>query len=337
MTLLRADLQRLLGDYDASLRTLQSIAWRIPFLAAQRWRIEGDIAELRGTTSQAQHAYQTGLTTIEKLISEAAYFHRDLGYLYTNDVEFAQAETEVMRMRHEAANLEGFICEMRGNLPEAEAAYLTALQLAQATQYAYGEANTQTKIGRIYGWRRQLPAAESQLQAAIEFFRNTGRLNKLASATYNLALARRLSKHYADAIAPAEEALGWFVQLGEEFGRAVANELLAEIHLGLGNLTQAEEYARQVIAEEHTSCLPDGLRTLGEVYLQRGELVEAERLLRQSLALATENEDRILEAYAWRALGVLEKAGANTAAAQVNLQQAAQIFAELGLTVEIEA
>ena len=336
LTLLRAELQKLLGDYDTAGQTLGSIYWRIPFLAAQRWRIAGDIAELRGEVGQAQQAYQAGLETVEKLISEAAHFHRDLGYLYTNEVDFVHADAEVARMRHEAANLEGFIAEMRGDLPAAESAYLSALQLAQTIQYPYGEANTQNNLGRIYGWRRQLTAAEAQLGAAIIFFRNTGRLNKLASATYNLALARRLAKAYASALGPAEEALGWFAQLGEAYGKAVTFALLAEIHLGLGNLVQAEHYARLVIAAEHTSCLPDGLRTLGEVYTQQGKLAEAEGLLRQSLALAQANQDRILAAYALRALGALQTARADLVAAQHASTQAREIFHELGMQAEID-
>jgi tetratricopeptide (TPR) repeat protein len=141
-------------------------------------------------------------------------------------------------------------------------------------------------LGRICAWQRQLGAAEEHLSAAINFFRATERLNKRASATYNLALARRLAQQYAAALAPAQAALGWFVQLGEEYGRVAAFELLAEIYLGLGDLSQAETYARQVIEAEFTMLLPDGLRTLGEIRLAQGDLAEAEQWLRQSLSLA---------------------------------------------------
>lgn len=337
VVLLRAELQKLLGQYDPARRSLQSIYWSIPFLSAQRWRLDADIAELRGEVSQAEQAYQTGLETIEKLLSESAYFHRGLGYLYTNAVEFERAQHEVLRLRHDAANLEGVIHEMRGNLPEAEAAYRAALELAQVTRYAYGEANTQNNLGRVYGWRGQQANAEAQLLAAIEFFRNTGRLNKLASATYNLALARRLAKAYRAALLPAEEALHLFIQLDETYGRAVAYGLLAEIYLGLGDLVQAEQYARQVIDEEHTSSRPDGLRTLGEVYVRQAKLAEAEPLLRESLALAQTNEDRILEAYALRSLSELYTARADLPTAEEALAQAQQIFRELGLTAELQA
>ncbi|MFN8492233.1 MAG: tetratricopeptide repeat protein [Caldilineaceae bacterium] len=336
LILLRAELQKLLGQYEPARKTLQSIYWSIPFLSVQRCRLDADIAELCGEVNQVQHAYQTGLETIEKLLSESTYFHCGLGYLYTNNVEFERAQHEVERIRHDAANLEGVIYEMRGNLLGAETAYRAALELAQATQYTYGEANTQNNLGRVYGWRGQLVAAEAQLHPAIKFFRNTGHLNKLANATYNLALARRLAKKYRAALLPAEEALHWFIQLDETYGQAIAYELLAEIHLGLGNLEQAEQYARHVIEEEHTSSRPDGLRTLGEVYIHQGKLGEAEPLLRESLALAQATQDRILEAYALRALSALHNARADLPAAQKSLAQAQQIFRELGLTAEIE-
>jgi Flp pilus assembly protein TadD len=125
---------------------------------------------LRGEISPAQTAYQTGLQQIETLLNQAAYFHRDLGYLYANEVDFGRAEIEVARLRHEAANLEGFISEMRGNMPAAESAYQEAFRLAQTSQYFYGEANTHNNLGRIAGWRRDLAAAEAHLGAAIEFF-----------------------------------------------------------------------------------------------------------------------------------------------------------------------
>ncbi|MEZ4733455.1 MAG: hypothetical protein R3E79_40685 [Caldilineaceae bacterium] len=336
LTLLRAELQKLLGHYDAARRTLGSIEWHIPFLSAQRWRVDGDIAELRGEVSRAQRAYQAGLETVEKLLSEAADFHRDLGYLYTNDIELEHAQREVGRIRYEAANLEGFICENHGDLQGAAEAYQVAFVLAQSVQYVYGEANTHNNLGRICAWQRQLPAAEAHLQAAITFFHNTGRLNKLASATYNLALARRLAKEYAAALAPAEEALGWFTQLGEEYGQAVTWELLAEIYLGLGKLTEAEQYAKRVMEQEHTMTLPDGLRTLGEVRLRQGKLTEAEQLIRQSLRIAQSNQNRIFEAYALRALSELYGARTEFDPMQESMTQAMQIFRELGMTAEIE-
>lgn len=336
LVLLRAELQKLLGNYDAARASLQSTYWSVPFLNAQRWRLEGDIAELRGETRRAQDAYRAGLETVEKSLGEAAYFHRDLGYLYTNDVDFERADYEIARMRHEVANLEGFRFEMSGDLPNAERAYQEALQLAREIRYPYGEANTQNNLGRIYGWQRQLSKAESEFQSAIDFFRNTGRLNKLASATYNLALARRLAKAYQSALSPAKEALLIFEQLEENYGCAVSLALLAESYLGLEDLAQAEHFAQRVIAAEQTSCLPDGLRTLGEAKLKTGDSRMAEQYIQQSLEIARHNQNQILEAYALRSMSEVYVKLGELNKSEEYLTLATTLFRKLGLDVEIE-
>jgi tetratricopeptide (TPR) repeat protein len=336
LTLLRAELQKLLGQYDEARQTLQRAYWRIPFLQAQAWRLEGDIAELRGEAPQAQRAYHAGLETIEQLLSESAYFHRDLGYLYINEVDFARADQTILRMRHEAANLAGYLAENRSDLAGAALAYGEALELARAAGYPYGEANTHNNLGRIHAWRRELAGAEAHLQAAIDFFQATGRLNKMASATFNLALAQRLAGRYREALPTAQAALGWFLQLGEEFGRAVAHQLLAEIHLALGDPARAEHFARLVLDEERTNMQPDGLRVLGEIRLHQGQLAEAERLIRSSLTIAEANENRILMGYAWRALGEVGRAAGDYNQMQSSFHMAAQIFTALGLDAELD-
>lgn len=336
LVLLRAELQKLLGNYDAARVTLQSTYWSIPFLNAQRWRLEGDIAELRGETSKARSAYQTGLALVDTYLAEAGTIHRALGYLYINEVDFEQAGVEVARLRHDAANLDGFRCEMKGDLSGAEKGYQEALILAREIRYAYGEANAQNNLGRIYGWMRRLTDAEDLLHAAIKFFSDTGRLNKLASATYNLALVRRLSRAFEVALAPAEESMQIFEQLQEMYGCAVSLSLLAEIRLGLGHLHKAEEYAQRVIAAEQTSCLPDGLRTLGEIRLQQGALDQAKQLIQQSLEIARDNEDQILEAYALRSLSEVYVKLGELNKSEEYLTLATTLFRKLGLDVEIE-
>lgn len=53
------------------------------------------------------------------------------------------------------------------------------------------------------------------------------------------------------------------------------------------------------------SILPDAYRTYGEILTRQEDWAQAEKHLRQSVALAQKNEDRLLLAYAWRALGAL--------------------------------
>jgi tetratricopeptide (TPR) repeat protein len=224
------------------------------------------------------------------------------------------------------------IHEIRGEIQAAHGAYQEALHLAQAADYAYGLANTQNNLGRTCGWLRRLVEAEQHLRSAIDFFSHTGRLNKQASAIYNLALVRRLSEEYAAARQPAEEAYKLFERLRESYGIAVSLELLAEIHLGLNEVEQAEALVLRVLAEERTSTQPDGLRTLGEIRLLQGSLAEADRLLNASLQFAEENDDKILQAYAWHALSRLQLAQAKYELAETSVRKAKSLFVLCGLS-----
>lgn len=281
-------------------------------------------------------AYQTGVETIEQWIGVSASTHRALGFLHFFQRDFEQAQREVFRIRHDAANLEAVIFREQRNVGAAQTTYEQAIQLAKDARYLYGEANVRNHLGSLLGWQRKLAEAETHLQEAIQFFKLTGRLNKQASATYNLAFARRLSDQYQAALEPAQEALALFEQLGEEFGRAVALEILAEIYLGLGDLTQAEQFAQRVLQEENTNTQPDGLRTLGEIRLKQGQLTEAEQLIQQSLKLAQDNQDKVLEAYAWRALGEVALVRGNRQPAAENFNQAIAIFTESAMPAEVE-
>ncbi|MBV7327842.1 tetratricopeptide repeat protein [Chloroflexi bacterium TSY] len=332
----RAELQKLLGYYNEVLAELQTAHWRVPFLEAQAHRMQGDIAALRGETVQALDAYASSQATLEQLLSESASLHRAQGYSQVHDRNFGVAQREVFRIRHDAANLEGIIFDKQGNKREALASLEAAVRLAQEADYPYGEANARNHLGVLYGWQRQVDRADRHLRVAIDYFRGTGRLNKLASATVNLAFVHLLCDNYQEAVAQAEEALELFTKLGEEFGRAVSTELLAEAHLALGNLEQAETYAWQTLHAEDVNTQPDALRTLGEIRLQQGNKEEAAKLIQQSLDIAQSTENKVLEAYAWRALGLVQIAQKEQEAALDSLRRAITLFQACDMPVEVK-
>lgn len=112
---------------------------------------------------------------------------------------------------------------------------------------------------------------------------------------------------------------------------------MAEAYLALGQLREAEHFARRALAQEENCVLPDSLRTLGEIRLAQGAFAEAESLFKQAIALAQQNRDQFLEAYAWRGLGQLYWALGQGQTARVALNKALELFEVLGLTSEIES
>lgn len=332
----RAELRKLLGDYAAAQRELQTAFWRIPFLKAQAQRLQGDIAELRGEIALAVTAYQAAEETIEGMLRQSAGLHRARGYLYAGQRDFTQAQRAVWRIRHDAATLQGVIFDWLGEdsgLIQQE--YETALALAQQAGYAYGVANAHLNLGRICGWTGRLSQAKEHLAQAIGYFEMTGNLSKLASAKSNLAVAYSLAEEHEQAIRAATVSLTLFEQVGEDFGIAAGAQILAESHLALGQLDQAESFANRVLQQENANTMPDGLRVLGEIKCQQGHLTDADSLIRRSIELCQENDDKVLEAYAWRALGVVVATGGNAAQARTCFLQAEALFTEARLPNEV--
>lgn len=336
LQLLKARLHQTLGEHELALDDLQKSLWKIPFLKVQAERLKGDILELRGAAQQALDAYRAAEETIEAWYRESAHLHRAMGYLHANEREFAKAQVEVWRIRHDSANLAGHILLQQGKLADAETAYRDAIDFAGLAAYPYGEANAQMNLGGVYGWHRNLELAESYLHKSIEFFEMTGRTNKLAEATYNLALARRLANQFQAAIEPAEEALQLFTKIGRALGRAYAMQILAEVYTALNDLAQAESFAQRVLQEENDNAYPDGLRVLGEIRLKQGRLSEAEQLIRDSLKIARQNDDIVLVGYAQRSLGQVLVAMNAKELAKASFAEAMQSFREANMSAEVE-
>lgn len=159
----------------------------------------------------------------------------------------------------------------------------------------------------------------------------------LASTCVNQAFGYNLAGRHHAAIGAAQEALTLFQRLGEPAGRAVAAQNLAEAYLALQDLVMAETYARQVIAENDSLTLPDGLRVLGEVKLEQDDTTGAEHFFQESLNAARHNDDVFLEAYALRSLGKVYLVSNLSAEATRVLNRAIELFEQLELPHESAA
>jgi tetratricopeptide (TPR) repeat protein len=279
-------------------------------------------------------AYQAAQNSLEQTVNESANLHRALGYLALHEHNYEQAQREIYRIRHDAANLEGYVCERRGDLQAAQTAYWAAIQLAEQAHYPYGKANAHMNLGCVYVWNRELSQAKEHLSAAIEYFARCNMFNKLGEATSNLALAYLQSKEYASAITEAQRARVIFEQLYVARGVAAAHQLLAEAYLALHESELAEIHVQQVLTIDDPTIQPDGLRLLGEIRLRQGALSEAESLILASLNLIQDKPYKILEGYSWRSLGVLYVAQHKDDQAHQAWQKALQIFTETGLRHE---
>ncbi len=351
LTLILGELQKLLGD-DPRV-TLRQTLWRAPILQAQAKRLEGDLAELKGDYDEAIEAYQAGLVLVENLLGERALFLKNLGWtqMRQGGDGLGRAWQTACLARFEAERLQGDIQRRRGQFAEAEAHYRQALALAESFGHLEGQAKAHNHLAILLSQQSRFDDAHPHRAHAIALFEQIGNRVHLAGAKLNQALDHNLAGQgqaayppaaahlfpiFQQAVRSAEEALRLFEQVGQAFGRATAAQNLAEAHLYLGQLAEAEKFARLVLREEEQSVQPDGLRTLGEIKTAQRDFNLAETLIRQSIQAAQDNGDPYLEAYGWRALGHLYLVQGQREPGRAALRQAVALFEAQGLRHEVE-
>ena len=332
---------------------LKRVAWQSSALKALAQRIEGDLAEQSGQMDEAIAAYQDGLTTVESLLAEKALFDKNLGWAYMRKggASLEMAWQKASLARYEAERLQGDIQSRMGNFALAEHHFTQALSLAQSFQHVEGLAKTHNHLATLLTRQNRLDEAREHRRQAITLFQQLGNQLHLAGARLNLAFDLNLAGQqqavappadatlaslFDQAIQTASEALDVFERLNQPLGKAIAEQNLAEAHLYLDHLPQAEVFAHRVTESTVSSVVPDGLRTLGEVRLAMGDPAPAESLVRQSIELAKQNGDRYLEAYGWRALARVLCADNRDGDGQTAINEAIQLFESIDLSQEVE-
>lgn len=333
--LLRAELLRINGDYEQSRQSIATTQWEMPALAAQAKRLEGDIAELREELEAATDAYYDGLQSIERLLSEKAQFHKNLGGVVMRQHKLDDAWREAMLADYESQNLKGYIQEQMGHVEEAKGYYLKALKLAQEAGYDYGQAKTYNNLGRLLTWQGEFNKAEEYFEKAHNYSKRRGEISHLASVRVNQALLFLLSRQHQAAIEPAKEAADIFERLGEPWGRDAACLNLAEAYLGAGDLQNAEATAQPLI-QRNSPLAYNAWWVLGEVRLGQEKYENATECLQQAIELAEEHKDRILEGYAQRSLGKVYRTTGDNEAAQTAFEKAIDVFTALKMSAEVE-
>jgi len=210
------------------------------------------------------------------------------------------------------------------------------LELAKELEHAEGLAKTYSSLSNVYWLQgKQKEAIETNLKS-INVYQNIGNVTAVAGGRANMAGMYANKQGYTEAIKIAGQALDTFQILGIPRGLSVTCQTLAESHLALNQLDQAQKYANMVIETEETEGIPDALRVLGEIQLKRGKHPQAQQHIQQSIDLAIENQDPFLEAYGWRALGQVYQSQQDEIEAKASFDKAIALFEEMGLENEIE-
>jgi tetratricopeptide (TPR) repeat protein len=336
LLLLRAELHELAG---APVRTIADLAER-DWPADERTTPEamlrlGRAIEAQGDRERARSVYQAGLDATAALLHQSTQLHVQRSLTSLRQREMQQAWREARLAYFHAVTMLGIVSDQSGDYRVAREHYLQALTIAEQAGYQAGLAQTHHYLAMLAGRRHDLDEALPHFEQAIAFYERVGdRLNR-EYVRGNLASVYIQARRFAAALEPAEQALSFFAAMGNAFRIAQNASNLAEAHAELGNLEQAEHYARLVLGQEEPQSKPYALYTLGTVHRQRGDLTQAERSYYQCRRIAEANDDSYLLAFAWRALGEVLQARGEHEQAQTAFTQAVALFRRLNLEEEV--
>lgn len=337
LALLRAELERQMGEPDRALAALRAVPWPdeelISVDAALLW---GALVESQGRPEEALARYDGALSMTAQWLRRRVALHVRRAIVHVRQKALPEAWQEASRARYEAEHLQGLVLEGMGEYEAARRHYTLAIELAAEANHASGLARTLTQLSGIEQRAGEVAAATDHLEQALHHYEQVGDRFTTACVRTHLAMARFDQGDMAGAIEQGQQALRFFRRIQAPYWVAVAASGLADTYFELEQHDEAEAAAMEVVAQEEPQSHPYALYTLAGVRRARGRPQEAGRLYRDVIQMGIQNEDRYIEAYGWRALGELLVSQQEPAAAGDAFDHAERHFRALQLENEVQ-
>jgi tetratricopeptide (TPR) repeat protein len=259
-----------------------------------------------------------------------------LGKLQLRQKELAAAKREARLLECQLQNLYGVLEVEEGRYGDALISYQKALALAQAVGDEAQLADSYRNLAKLFGARLQkLDQAVDYFQKAIACYEQLGDRMSVEQTRDNLTATYLQTRQFHAALETAAPTYRFFKAIQATYPAANAGVNLAEAHLELGNLEEAERYALEVLDLEERQAYPYACFNLGRVAFIRGNHAKARGYLEQSVRSADMNEDRYMQAYALRELGKVLLTSEEAIGSE-QLRAAQQLFQQLGMTQEVQ-
>lgn len=334
-----SELAYLKGDVDQALHELDPLLSSGSVLGVQANTLLGVIENDRSNFVAAEAAFDQALKSAATLIGvQMAHIHKGLAWMHMRSRDLDKAWREACLARAEAENIQGYVQELDCRYEAAEHHYLSALRLAEETDYLQGVAKICANLLGMYARRGQFELAKRYLRQAEECTRQIGKLPDLPGMKINEAFIHNLAEDYAAAVDALTEAIRLYPHLGlklDAWPEALIHQGLAEAYLGLGDLDSAEEHVRYAINLKQKDIEPDALRTLGEIMVGREHFHEAESSIQAALELVCDS-DPYLAAYALRALARVYLTMNDLTRAGAACEEAISLFRAINLPNEVD-
>ncbi len=332
--LIRAELQQLEGRAAEGLAELEVGDWAADSGLTLRARVlRADFLEATGDPERALQSYREAEALTNRLLGQLSTVHRQQGLLHLRRADHQAARREARRAGYEANYLLGVTYSQEGRYDDALAAYQAALALAEQLGDESRIARLHRYLSILHARQQNFERSSHHAERSIDYYERVGdRLNQ-AGVRNNLCGTYLYAKQYEQAIAVGVEALAFFRRIEHGYFIAAVASNLAEAYWALGNKQNAQRYAQESAAQEEPQFIPYALHTLSLIQQHQGKPAAAETLLREAAALAQQNEDPFMEAYAERTLGQLLRDRGESS--QAHLQRALALFQRLGVDAEI--
>jgi tetratricopeptide (TPR) repeat protein len=233
-----------------------------------------------------------------------------------------------------AVNMLGAAYFELGQLPEAEATFGRALELANTAGADLIVGRATNNLGLIANIRGHPGEALARYRLAIPAYQRAGNPRGLAETFHNMAVSFRDLRQLEEADRHERRTTEFAREAGSEQLLAMAAAGRAELSFLRGDARVAEVGA--LAAAERYGAIPDpigeadALRLAGAARRALGAPARARPLLDRAVALARRHGSALVEAESLRARAELSAALGERAAAQADVTRALALYEDLG-------
>jgi len=173
-----------------------------------------------------------------------------------------------------------------------------------------GIAETSNQLGLIYTRLKQFDEARSFYRLAIDVSRDKIKQKTLASSLREMAVIHLNDKAYQSALTAAEQAHHIYIAENDSLKRSITARIIANIYRDQKKYDRAIAYYEESLfyaKESNNKTYEIKAQSALAGLLIKGETNEAIRLLRKSVKLSLEIDDKVQALYAYRKLREAEK------------------------------
>lgn len=336
--LLNAEAEEVLADMDNySWHLDDELSVDMAQLTAQGLQQWGEAHYYLGQDEKALSRFDDAIAILGQLSTQiVSIYANGRSRIWITRAEFQAAEHDILRAQFEVEQFQIRLKMARREYQEAQEFGRNTLNLAMKIGDDHHIAQIQYFLASIAGQLGDLETAQHHAEKLFEICERTGDRLLLENMRAELAGFYLNVGRYAETIEPAEKALLFFERVKNEIRLPHVYSNLAEAYYETGQLEKAEEFAFKARNSENLRVQPYACYTLGLIHQAKENPQSATDVFQFGLQVAVQTEDQFIAAYLHRVYGLLLLSQNRQEEGTTQLQNALDLFIEMGIPHEIE-